>query len=65
MLDIRFYLCIDKDRREVERGFRLPKRLHVQKLCRLDSGGETNLKATFLATTLGLRRLFIRSNFCS
>jgi hypothetical protein len=27
-------------------------------LCRLDSGGETNPKATFLATTLGPRRLF-------
>jgi hypothetical protein len=26
-------------------------------LCRLDSGGEASLKATFLATTLGLRRL--------
>ena len=27
-------------------------------LCRLDSGGEASLRATFLATTLGLRRLF-------
>jgi len=27
-------------------------------LCRLSSGGETSLKATFLATTLGLRRPF-------
>ena len=27
--------------------------------CRLDSGGETSPKATFLATTLGPRRLFI------
>ncbi len=27
-------------------------------LRRLDSGGETNLNATFLATTSGLRRLF-------
>jgi hypothetical protein len=26
--------------------------------CRLDSGGETSPKATFLATTLGPRRLF-------
>ena len=26
---------------------------------RLDSGGETSPKATFLATTLGLRRLFL------
>ena len=26
--------------------------------CRLDSGGETSPKATFLATTLGLRRPF-------
>ena len=28
-------------------------------LCRLDSGGETTLQSTFLATTLGLRRLFV------
>jgi hypothetical protein len=37
-------------------------------LCRLDPGGETSLHATFLATTLGLRRLFSflrKSNFCS
>ena len=39
-------------------------------LCRLDSGGETSPKATFLATTSGLRRLFYllfnnKSNFCS
>jgi hypothetical protein len=31
---------------------------YFPELCRLDSGGETSPKATFLATTLGLRRLF-------
>jgi len=31
---------------------------YFYQFCRLDSGGETSPKATFLATTLGLRRLF-------
>jgi hypothetical protein len=31
---------------------------YFSELRRLDSGGETSPKATFLATTLGLRRLF-------
>jgi len=32
---------------------------YFYQFCRLDSGGETSPKATFLATTLGLRRHFI------
>jgi hypothetical protein len=33
-------------------------RVYLYFFGRLDSGGETSPKATFLATTLGLRRLF-------